>query len=102
MYVQAPSRRNDTKLNFLRNKICLKGKINKKIKLNFFVLHFILNSTGVYPARNRAPEPAKAPPQGPALLGAAACALGLVLVVGLIASAMYVRARKQIRQDSLQ
>lgn len=61
-----------------------------------------LNSTGVYPARNRAPEPAKAPPQGPALLGAAACALGLVLVVGLIASAMYVRARKQIRQDSLQ
>ncbi|EDS34140.1 tyrosine-protein kinase [Culex quinquefasciatus] len=42
-----------------------------------------------------------APPQGPALLGAAACALGLVLVVGLIASAMYVRARKQIRQDSL-
>lgn len=26
LYVQAPSRRNDTKLNFLRNKICLKGK----------------------------------------------------------------------------
>lgn len=30
LYVQAPSRRNDTKLNFLRNKICLKGKLLKK------------------------------------------------------------------------
>ncbi|KFB39567.1 AGAP006405-PA-like protein [Anopheles sinensis] len=53
------------------------------------------------PARNRLPAAEIAPQQGPALLGAAACALGLVLVVGLIASAMYVRARKQIRQDSL-
>ena len=56
----------------------------------------------MHPARNRLPAAEIAPQQGPALLGAAACALGLVLVVGLIASAMYVRARKQIRQDSLQ
>uniref|UniRef100_T1GH12 WIF domain-containing protein n=1 Tax=Megaselia scalaris TaxID=36166 RepID=T1GH12_MEGSC len=55
----------------------------------------------LYPAPNQSPAPAKAPSQGPALLGAAACALGLVMIVGLIASAMYVRARKQIRQDSL-
>lgn len=79
--IQGPERFNDTKLNFKRNKICMKG---------------------VYPARNRSPAPSIAPPQGPALLGATACALGLVLVVGFIASAMYVRARKQIRQDSLQ
>ncbi|CAD7078245.1 unnamed protein product [Hermetia illucens] len=80
MHIQGPPRTNDTKLDFRRNKICLKG---------------------VYPARNQSPAPAQAPSQGPALLGAAACAMGLVLVVGLIASAMYVRARKQIRQDSL-
>lgn len=57
---------------------------------------------GVSQPRNQSLAPARAPSQGPALLSAAACALGLVLVVGLIASAMYVRARKQIRQDSLQ
>ncbi|XP_055858556.1 tyrosine-protein kinase Drl isoform X1 [Episyrphus balteatus] len=80
MHVRGPPRTNDTKLGFKRNKICLKG---------------------LFPAPNQSPAPAQAPSQGPALLGAAACALGLVLVVGLIASAMYVRARKQIRQDSL-
>ncbi|XP_055686405.1 tyrosine-protein kinase Drl isoform X1 [Lutzomyia longipalpis] len=77
LHIRAPSRRNDTRLNFKRNKICLKG----------------LNSVS--------PSPAKAPSQTSALLGAVACALGLVLVIGLIASAMYIRARKQIRQDSL-
>lgn len=61
-----------------------------------------LNYLGVSQPRNQSLAPARAPSQGPALLSAAACALGLVLVVGLIASAMYVRARKQIRQDSLQ
>ncbi|XP_038120680.1 tyrosine-protein kinase Drl [Culex quinquefasciatus] len=78
--VEGPPKQNDTKLIIRRNKICIKG---------------------VYPPRQRMPAAEIAPPQGPALLGAAACALGLVLVVGLIASAMYVRARKQIRQDSL-
>ncbi|KAG4078817.1 hypothetical protein HA402_015407 [Bradysia odoriphaga] len=80
LYVKGPPRRNDTRLNFKRNKICLRG---------------------VSQPRNQSLAPARAPSQGPALLSAAACALGLVLVVGLIASAMYVRARKQIRQDSL-
>uniref|UniRef100_A0A1B0BNP5 Uncharacterized protein n=1 Tax=Glossina palpalis gambiensis TaxID=67801 RepID=A0A1B0BNP5_9MUSC len=55
----------------------------------------------LFPAPNQSPAPAHAPSQGPALLGAAACALGLILVVGLTASTMYLRARKQIRQDSL-
>lgn len=59
-------------------------------------------AAGVFPPRNQSLSPARAPSQGPALLGAIACAIGLVLVVILIASAMYVRARKQIRQDSLQ
>ncbi|KNC30539.1 hypothetical protein FF38_02290 [Lucilia cuprina] len=80
MLVRGPPRHNDTKLHFKRNKICIKG---------------------LFPAPNQSPAPAHAPSQGPALLGAAACALGLVLVVGLIASTMYLRARKQIRQDSL-
>uniref|UniRef100_A0A182JGB2 Uncharacterized protein n=1 Tax=Anopheles atroparvus TaxID=41427 RepID=A0A182JGB2_ANOAO len=81
LHVEGPPKHNDTKLIIKRNKICIKG---------------------MFPARNRLPAAEIAPQQGPALLGAAACALGLVLVVGLIASAMYVRARKQIRQDSLQ
>ncbi|XP_050074129.1 tyrosine-protein kinase Drl [Anopheles maculipalpis] len=80
LHVEGPPKHNDTKLIIKRNKICIKG---------------------MHPARNRLPAAEIAPQQGPALLGAAACALGLVLVVGLIASAMYVRARKQIRQDSL-
>ncbi|XP_037942038.1 tyrosine-protein kinase RYK-like [Teleopsis dalmanni] len=80
MVVRGPPRTNDTRLHFKRNKVCLKG---------------------MFPAPNQSPAPAHAPSQGPALLGAAACALGLVLVVGLIASAMYLRARKQLRQDSL-
>uniref|UniRef100_A0A182QRR4 Protein kinase domain-containing protein n=1 Tax=Anopheles farauti TaxID=69004 RepID=A0A182QRR4_9DIPT len=80
LYVEGPPKHNDTKLIIRRKKICFKG---------------------MHPARNRLPSAEIAPIQGPALLGAAACALGLVLVVGLIASAMYVRARKQIRQDSL-
>lgn len=66
------------------------------------MLSIFFSNTGVFPPRNQSLTPARAPPQGPALLGAAACALGLVLAVGLIASAMYVRARKQIRQDSFQ
>nr|XP_029734570.1 tyrosine-protein kinase Dnt-like [Aedes albopictus] len=80
LHVEGPPKQNDTKLIIKRNKICIKG---------------------IYPPRHRLPAAEIAPPQGPALLGAVACALGLVLVVGLIASAMYVRARKQIRQDSL-
>uniref|UniRef100_A0A1A9UIW6 WIF domain-containing protein n=1 Tax=Glossina austeni TaxID=7395 RepID=A0A1A9UIW6_GLOAU len=80
MLVRGPPRYNDTKLHFKRNKICIKG---------------------LFPAPNQSPAPAHAPSQGPALLGAAACALGLILVVGLTASTMYLRARKQIRQDSL-
>ncbi|XP_017476252.1 PREDICTED: tyrosine-protein kinase RYK isoform X2 [Rhagoletis zephyria] len=80
MLVSGPPRTNDTKLHFKRNKICLKG---------------------LFPAPNQSAAPAQAPSPGHALLGAAACALGLVLVVGLVASAMYVRARKQIRQDSM-
>lgn len=69
---------NNTHMTFKRNKICLKG------------------------LSPNAPAPALAPYEGPAVLGAAACALGLALVVSLIASAMYMRARKQFRQDSLQ
>ncbi|CAD7015172.1 unnamed protein product [Ceratitis capitata] len=80
MLVSGPPRTNDTKLHFKRNKICLKG---------------------LFPAPNQSAAPAQAPSPGHTLLGAAACALGLVLVFSLIASAMYVRARKQIRQDSL-
>ncbi|KFB40015.1 AGAP006405-PA-like protein [Anopheles sinensis] len=80
LHIEGPRKHNDTKLIIKRNKICIKGML---------------------PARNRLPAAEIAPQQEPALLGAAACALGLVLVVGLIASAMYVRSRKQIPQDSL-
>ncbi|XP_068146176.1 LOW QUALITY PROTEIN: tyrosine-protein kinase Dnt [Drosophila tropicalis] len=81
MVVRGPPRYNDTRLHFKRNKICAKG---------------------ISPEPNQSPAPAlHAPSQGPALLSAAACALGLVLAVGLVASMMYVRARKQLRQDSL-
>ncbi|XP_017150483.2 tyrosine-protein kinase RYK [Drosophila miranda] len=80
MVVRGPPRFNDTRLHFKRNKICAKG---------------------ISPEPNQSPAPAHAPSQGPALLSAAACALGLVLAVGLVASMMYLRARKQLRQDSL-
>ncbi|KAH8272523.1 hypothetical protein KR026_000175, partial [Drosophila bipectinata] len=80
MVVRGPPRFNDTRLHFKRNKICAKG---------------------ISPEPNQSPAPAHAPSQGPALLSAAACALGLVLAVGLVASMMYVKARKQLRQDSL-
>lgn len=70
--------------------------------LQFFSYLFPRFPLGLFPVPNQSAAPAQAPSPGHALLGAAACALGLVLVVGLIASAMYVRARKQIRQDSLQ
>lgn len=87
---------NNTHMTFKRNKICLKGKDGGTRKIKKTITTFL--SPGLYP---NAPAPALAPYQGPAILGAAACALGLALIVGLIASAMYMRARKQFRQDSL-
>jgi hypothetical protein len=84
----------------------LKGiKYVNQVTLNVFLLEKLkfklsIIIIGVWPAKNRSLAPELAPQQS--LLGAAACALGLVLVFSLIASAMYVRARKQIRQDSLQ
>ncbi|EDW01707.1 GH20311 [Drosophila grimshawi] len=45
--------------------------------------------------------PLQAPDPNQTLMSAATCALGLVFAVGLLASMMYVRARKQLRQDLL-
>lgn len=101
MVVQGPPRFNDTRLHFKRNKICAKGKWSRPLS-HFFSCCFPSPPTGISPEPNQSPAPAHAPSQGPALLSAAACALGLVLAVGLVASMMYVRARKQLRQDSLQ
>lgn len=103
MLVQGPPRFNDTRLHFKRNKICAKGKSRGLSQASppLMLFPFALPA-GISPEPNQSPAPAHAPSQGPALLSAAACALGLVLAVGLVASMMYVRARKQLRQDSLQ
>jgi hypothetical protein len=53
------------------------------------------------PIKDKTPAPVSAPAQGPAVFSAMACAVGLILVVGLLFSAMYVRTKKQIRRDSL-
>ncbi|XP_055374226.1 tyrosine-protein kinase Drl-like [Condylostylus longicornis] len=94
MFVKGPPRHNDTKLDLKRNKNCTKGFQAPPKKF--------IQAPVPAPASAHSPSSAQAPSQGPELLGAAACAMGLILVVALIASAMYVRARKQIRQDSLQ
>lgn len=102
MVVRGPPRFNDTRLHFKRNKICAKGGSQRLILASNPSLIrpcSVFHSAGISPEPNQSPAPAHAPP---ALPSAAACALGLVLAVGLVASMMYVKARKQLRQDSLQ
>ncbi|XP_033251374.1 tyrosine-protein kinase RYK-like [Drosophila miranda] len=107
MVVLGPPRFNDTRLHFKHNKICAKGRSHHRSHCHRDHMHLIHHHPS--PPINRhltrtepIAGPAHAPSQGPALLSAAACALGLVLAVGLVASMMYLRARKQLRQDSLQ
>jgi putative copper export protein len=51
--------------------------------------------------KEKPPTPVEAAPQSSAVFSAVACAVGLLLVVGLLVSAMYVRTKKQLRRDSL-
>ncbi|XP_055374417.1 tyrosine-protein kinase Drl-like isoform X2 [Condylostylus longicornis] len=109
MFVKGPPRQNDIKLNFKAKKNCLKVDHPIQRSNNNNNNNNNNNDNEENNQNHNSRETNISPKldlnlielssQGPEMFGAVTCALGLV--IGLLASAMYIRARKKFRQDSL-